>query len=81
MQYKNLEKISKDKKPPILYETDDSCCGCYGCYSICPKKAITMEENKEGFKYPVVDIEKCIYCYSCLRVCPIKKKALGGEDA
>ena len=50
MQYKNLDKISKDKIPPILYETDDSCCGCYGCYSICPKKAITMEENKEGFK-------------------------------
>ena len=47
------------------------CCGCSACYNICPKQAITMEEDEKGFKYPIVDKEKCIDCKLCKKVCPI----------
>lgn len=45
------------------------CCGCTACASICPKKAIVMEEDEEGFLYPLVDIEKCINCGICDKAC------------
>lgn len=50
-----------------------NCCGCHACYNICPKDAITMQEDKKGFKYPVIDKEKCINCGLCETVCPIIK--------
>lgn len=60
------------KPIPVLYENKVDCCGCSACYAICPKSAIEMKEDEEGFEYPVIDAEKCIRCYMCLKVCPIK---------
>lgn len=48
-----------------------NCCGCTACKAICPKKCIVMEEDSEGFLYPVVDKNKCIDCHLCEKVCPI----------
>lgn len=54
--------------------TDKSqCCGCWACENICPKHCIRMEEDSEGFRYPVVDTDKCIDCGLCEKVCPIKQ--------
>lgn len=50
---------------------DDRCTGCTACAHACPVSAITMEYNKEGFLYPVVDKENCIKCKKCLDVCQI----------
>lgn len=47
-----------------------NCTGCSACYSICPKNAITMEENEEGFVYPVIDTSLCVDCGLCQKVCP-----------
>ena len=57
---------------PILYNSKEECCGCTACYAICPKGAITMLPDEEGFDYPQIDAEKCVRCWSCIRVCPIK---------
>lgn len=46
-----------------------NCNGCTACMSVCPKGAITMEENKDGFKYPVIDQNKCIDCGLCQKTC------------
>ena len=48
------------------------CCGCTACCEICPKNAISMIEDEEGFEYPRIDTNKCIRCYQCIKVCPIK---------
>ena len=34
------------------------CCGCGACYNICPKKAIEMIEDEEGFKFIGVKTEQ-----------------------
>lgn len=58
----------------IKIEDKSKCCGCYGCYNICPKDAIEMKSDEKGFKYPVVNKEKCVNCHLCEKVCPILNK-------
>lgn len=64
--------MDKTKTIPILYENKKECCGCSACYAICPKQAIVMATDEEGFEYPFINSEYCIRCYQCVRVCPVK---------
>ncbi len=45
------------------------CNGCGICSLKCPKKAIKMIEDSEGFLYPIIDKEKCINCGICKKNC------------
>ena len=56
----------------IIGHEKKDCCGCTACMNICPKNAIIMEKDSEGFYYPSIDIEKCIQCGLCKKVCPIR---------
>ena len=56
---------------PVLYEKKEDCCGCTACYAICPRMAIQMIEDEEGFLYPHINEELCIACKQCIKVCPI----------
>ena len=49
----------------IKIEKKEDCCGCTACANICPKQAITMKPDPEGFLYPVVNEENCINCGVC----------------
>lgn len=53
--------------PKLPYDT---CYGCWACKSICPKSAITMVENFEGFLYPKIEETICFECKKCEKVCP-----------
>ena len=55
----------------LKVESKEKCCGCTACASICPKKAIKMVADDEGFLYPKIDLDKCIDCHLCEKVCPI----------
>jgi coenzyme F420-reducing hydrogenase beta subunit len=54
----------------LIYERKEECCGCTACKSICPKQAISMIPDKEGFLYPSINQELCIECDLCKKVCP-----------
>ena len=56
----NLYLKEKNKK---------DCNGCGACIYVCPKHCIHMEEDEEGFFYPVIHEEECIHCNKCKNVC------------
>jgi len=55
--------------PAPVPKQKDMCCGCRACEKICPKNAISMHTDSEGFMYPSVDREKCVSCNKCEKVC------------
>ena len=53
---------------PVLAERS-RCTGCGACAAGCPKNAITMVSDREGFFYPVVG-DSCVQCGQCESNCP-----------
>lgn len=45
------------------------CTSCQVCGAVCPKEAIHIELNKDGFYRPIIDHDKCIDCGICLKAC------------
>lgn len=54
---------------PNLVEWNN-CCGCGACANKCPKGAISMKPNKEGFLHPDIDSNLCVECGACEKACP-----------
>lgn len=50
----------------------ERCNGCEACQTICPKNAITMIRDEEGFYFPHIDETKCVNCGMCGRICPVQ---------
>lgn len=49
----------------------ENCTGCGACASVCPKKCIRMEADREGFLRPVIDTYHCAQCGACKNACPV----------
>jgi len=50
------------------------CSGCSACIDVCPKGAISLMTDSEGFWYPNVDKNLCVNCSLCDKICPIEHK-------
>lgn len=60
--------------------TGKDCCGCGACYTNCPTNAISMQEDSEGFLYPVIDKNKCTNCGLCVKICPVVNPKYGNSS-
>jgi len=58
----------------VMSINKNQCCGCGACESICPKDAITLKADEEGFYYPSIDEEKCVLCNLCKESCGFLNK-------
>lgn len=56
-----------------LYGKKYDCYGCEACASICPRKAIKMKTDEQGFSYPEIDESICINCHLCENSCQISR--------
>lgn len=63
----------------VLNNKND-CTGCSACLNACPKNAITMVYEKNGFLYPQIDDNLCINCNLCKNSCPIINSPKKGES-
>lgn len=64
----------------LLIEDKKNCCGCTACYTICPKSAIQMKEDQEGFLYPRISTDQCINCGLCEKICPIINRGIEADN-
>ena len=55
---------------PRLADYKD-CTGCGACDSACNHQAISMQEGRDSFVFPVVDSQKCVECKLCEKRCPV----------
>ena len=69
-----MEVITVLKDSIIITKSKEQCCGCGTCFELCPKQAITMEIDEEGFLYPKINDALCIRCEICVKYCPFSKK-------
>lgn len=63
------EPVSDERPGPVLADLSH-CTGCTACQNVCPRDAISMTRDREGFAYPKVDPEACVRCGRCTAVCP-----------
>ena len=57
---------------PVLADRS-KCTGCGACAAGCPRNAITMAADREGFFYPQVG-DSCVQCGHCSHICPAMKQ-------
>lgn len=55
-----MDRVYRDKK---------DCTGCSACAQSCPKKAISMICDNEGYYYPSIRQDLCIDCGLCKEIC------------
>lgn len=72
----SCNQIPNSEKIPNIKCVGENCTGCTACASSCPKEAISMHPNEEGFLVPIVDENKCIECGICVQKCQALNKMI-----
>lgn len=64
----NVIDIACDECPVGGYEVSNRCRGClaHKCQSVCPRGAISLDQNNHA----IIDKSKCIECGLCAKACP-----------
>lgn len=73
-----MQSLIIDMEPLKILNENHACTGCGACVSACPRQALTLEYNEEGFYYPMCNKEKCISCRICEKVCHVLGAPISG---
>lgn len=57
----------------MIQVDNKSCTGCRACEYRCPKKCISMIQDKEGFLIAKANMDECVECGVCDKICPQNK--------
>lgn len=68
---KAMERLEYLEEKEITHK--NRCTGCMACLNACPKDAIKIVQDKEGFLHPEIDKEKCTKCGLCKKICPMNQ--------
>ncbi len=63
-----------------LFDQKKNCCSCAACMNICPKQAIRIKSDADGFNYPEIDRTVCIECGLCKKVCAFQNVSVNKND-
>lgn len=59
----------------MKYLLKNECTACGACQNMCPTNSIDMiNDENDGFIYPIINKKTCIKCNKCISVCPIINK-------
>lgn len=58
-----------------LCATQD-CTLCMACYNVCPKNAVVLTTDENGYEKLYIDSDKCINCGLCTKVCNQREKVV-----
>lgn len=74
--FESIDKIeSHVKEAPLpIFPPTMTCCGCGACVAECPKGALSLSENSEGFIEASIRRELCVECGLCAKVCPFSSQ-------
>lgn len=67
--------------PLKILHIEQECTGCSACTAVCPKGALTLSYDEEGFYVPHLNIEKCVDCKACERVCQVLHNSVPDEPS
>ena len=63
----------------LISNDKEQCAGCSACANVCPKNALHLTKDEEGFLYPQKD-SNWIECGLCERVCPYADESLNSKN-
>lgn len=63
-----------------VFDEKKYCCGCSACFSVCPKNAIAMQEDTEGFVFPQINQKLCVECGLCRKICNFQNRIAYSVD-
>lgn len=72
--------MENKKKGYLNTGIKSQCLGCEACCQICPVKAIKMENDEEGFRYPFINQDNCIRCGLCNNICPVENEVTKHQE-
>lgn len=71
---------SRGKEMIVLFDKKEKCCCCAACMNICPTRAITINSDADGFKFPEINDDLCVECSLCNKVCAFQNIPISGND-